>query len=172
MPGFIIFRVFLPLVKLWNAVEGQLLFVLSSLEINDEEESLSQCVASRSIRRCHDMQNKTRDWLNDLSPTHKYHPAYFSSFRLLDRFNKMVMVCLPYFDNGCDELLQEGVFQQGRPVVMEEVDEQTFDMGAVLILVHKEKSYCYFLSSCESYQNCERVSVRPLTWSVMIMILP
>lgn len=75
----------------------------------------------------------------------------------------MVMVCLPYFDNGCDELLQEGVFQQGRPVVMEEVDEQTFDMGAVLILVHKEKSYCYFLSSCESYQNCERVSVRPLT---------
>lgn len=149
MPGFIIFRVFLPLVKLWNAVEGQLLFVLSSLEINDEEESLSQCVASRSIRRCHDTQNKTR--------------AYFSSFRLLDWFNKMVMVCLPYFDNGCDELLQEGVFQQGRPVVMEEVDEQTFDMGAVLILVHKEKSYCYFLSSCESYQNCERVSVRPLT---------
>lgn len=149
MPGFIIFRVFLPLVKLWNAVEGQLLFVLSSLEINDEEESLSQCVGSRSIRRCHDTQNKTR--------------AYFSSFRLLDWFNKMVMVCLPYFDNGCDELLQEGVFQQGRPVVMEEVDEQTFDMGAVLILVHKEKSYCYFLSSCESYQNCERVSVRPLT---------
>lgn len=60
MPGFIIFRVFLPLVKLWNAVEGQLLFVLSSLEINDEEESLSQCVASRSIRRCHNTQNKTR----------------------------------------------------------------------------------------------------------------
>lgn len=132
MPGFIIFRVFLPLVKLWNAVEGQLLFVLSSLEINNP-------------------QGNVHFTLYRPRPRHKHHPAY--SFKLLDRFNKIVMVCLPYFDNRCDELLQERVFQQGRPVVMEEVDKQTFDMGAVLILVHEEKSYYYFLSSCESYQS-------------------
>lgn len=41
----------------------------------------------------------------------------------------------PYLDDGCDELLQEGVLQQRRPVVMEEVDEKPFDVGAVLILV-------------------------------------
>lgn len=41
---------------------------------------------------------------------------------------------LSYFDNGRDELLQECVFQQGRPVVVEEVDKKTFDVGAVLIL--------------------------------------
>lgn len=39
-----------------------------------------------------------------------------------------------YFDNGSDELLQECVLQQGGPVVVEEVDEQTFDVGSVLIL--------------------------------------
>lgn len=37
-------------------------------------------------------------------------------------------------DDGCDELLQECVFEQRRPVVVEEVDEKTFDVGAVLIL--------------------------------------
>ena len=39
-----------------------------------------------------------------------------------------------YLDDGRDELLQEGVLQQRRPVVVEEVDQQPFDMGAVLIL--------------------------------------
>lgn len=40
-----------------------------------------------------------------------------------------------YLDDGCDELLQECVLEQGGPVVVEEVDEQAFDVGAVLILV-------------------------------------
>lgn len=39
-----------------------------------------------------------------------------------------------YFNDGSDELLQEGVFQQWGPVVMEEIDEETLYMGAVLIL--------------------------------------
>ena len=39
-----------------------------------------------------------------------------------------------YLDDGGDELLQEGVFEQRRPVVVEEVDEQAFDVGAILIL--------------------------------------
>lgn len=39
-----------------------------------------------------------------------------------------------YLDDGCDELLQERVFEQRRPVVVEEVDEEPFDVGAVLIL--------------------------------------
>ena len=39
-----------------------------------------------------------------------------------------------YLDDGRDELLQEGVLQQRRPVVVEEVDQQPFDMGAVSIL--------------------------------------
>lgn len=58
---------------------------------------------------------------------------------------------LSYFDNGSDEFLQECVFQQGRPVMVEEVDEQAFDMGAVLILGQQtdvttpdwaDRSYC------------------------------
>lgn len=44
------------------------------------------------------------------------------------------MLRLPYFHNGCDELLKEGVFEKGRPVVVEEVDEKTFNVRTVLIL--------------------------------------
>ena len=40
-----------------------------------------------------------------------------------------------YLDNRCDELLQEGKFQQRRPVVMDKVDQKTLDMGAVLVLI-------------------------------------
>lgn len=43
-------------------------------------------------------------------------------------------LCESYLNDGRDELLQEGVFEQGWPVVMEEIDEQTLDMGAILIL--------------------------------------
>lgn len=39
-----------------------------------------------------------------------------------------------YLDDRSDELLQEGVLQQGRPVMVEEVDEQPFDVGAILVL--------------------------------------
>ena len=39
------------------------------------------------------------------------------------------------FDDGRDELLEEGQTQQRRPVVMEKVDEQTFDVRSVLILI-------------------------------------
>lgn len=39
-----------------------------------------------------------------------------------------------YLDDGCNELFQETVFEQGRPVMMDEVDQQAFDMGAILIL--------------------------------------
>lgn len=50
---------------------------------------------------------------------------------------------LSYFDNGCDKLLQECVLQQGGPVVVEEVDEQTFDMRTILILGQEKKIYNY-----------------------------
>lgn len=46
-----------------------------------------------------------------------------------------VLEHLRYLDDGCDELLQERVFQERRPVVMEKVDEKSFDVGAILILV-------------------------------------
>lgn len=39
-----------------------------------------------------------------------------------------------YLDNGGDELLQEVVTQQRRPVMVDEVDQQTLNVGAVLIL--------------------------------------
>ena len=38
-------------------------------------------------------------------------------------------------DDGCDELFDEVVFEQSRPVVVDEVDEETFDVRAVLILI-------------------------------------
>ena len=38
-------------------------------------------------------------------------------------------------DNGRDELLQEGELQEGRPVVVDEVDEQALDVGPVLVLI-------------------------------------
>lgn len=54
-------------------------------------------------------------------------------------FVYMFTVCQSYFDNGCDKLFQECVFQQGWPVVVEEVDKKTFDVGAILILWQDEK---------------------------------
>ena len=38
-------------------------------------------------------------------------------------------------DDWSDELLQEAVMQQGGPVGVNEVDEQTFDVRAVLVLI-------------------------------------
>ena len=46
----------------------------------------------------------------------------------------------PHLDDGRDELLQEGVPEEGRPVVVEEVDQQTFDVGAILILGHRTRA--------------------------------
>ena len=70
---------------------------------------------------------------------------------------------LSYFHNRRDKLLQECVFQQGWPVVVEKVDEQTFDMGAILILRQDNKYYNYFQSINLSYGSCETVSVRQVT---------
>lgn len=41
---------------------------------------------------------------------------------------------ISHFDDGRDKFLQERVFQEGRPVVVEEVDEKSFDVGTILIL--------------------------------------
>ena len=40
-----------------------------------------------------------------------------------------------YLDDGCDELLEEAVFQKVGPVVVDEVDEETFNVRPVLILI-------------------------------------
>ena len=37
-------------------------------------------------------------------------------------------------NDWCDEFLQEAVLQQSRPVMVDEVYQQTFDMWAVLVL--------------------------------------
>lgn len=39
-----------------------------------------------------------------------------------------------YLDDGGDELLQEVVAQQGWPVMVDEVDQQSLNVGAILIL--------------------------------------
>ena len=36
------------------------------------------------------------------------------------------------FDNGSDELLKEGQLQQLRPIVMDEINQESLDVGAVL----------------------------------------
>lgn len=72
-----------------------------------------------------------------------------------------------YFDNRSDELLQECVFEQGGPVVVEKVDEQTFDMGSILILEQEkhfsiqETDYFWLLHNNYSYQSCESVFMLP-----------
>ncbi len=40
-----------------------------------------------------------------------------------------------YLDNGCDKLLQKFVFEQVGPVMVDEVDEETFDVGPILVLI-------------------------------------
>lgn len=43
-----------------------------------------------------------------------------------------------YLDDGGDELLQEVVTQQRGPVMMDEVDEKTFNVRSVLILCNAQ----------------------------------
>ena len=44
-----------------------------------------------------------------------------------------------HFDNGSDELLNEGVAEESRPVVVEKVDDESLDVGAVLVLVSHDQ---------------------------------
>lgn len=53
---------------------------------------------------------------------------------MLNVFFALDYLKLAYLDDGSDELLQEVMAQQRRPVMVDEVDEQTFDVGAILIL--------------------------------------
>ena len=39
-----------------------------------------------------------------------------------------------YLDDRCDEFFEEAMFEKTGPVVVDEVDEQPFDMRSVLIL--------------------------------------
>lgn len=43
-----------------------------------------------------------------------------------------------YLDDGGDELLQEVVMQQRGPVMMDEVNEKTFNVRSVLILCNAQ----------------------------------
>lgn len=52
-----------------------------------------------------------------------------------------------YLDDGCDELLQECVFEQRRPVVVEKVDEKSFDVGAVLVLQRHTHAHTHWTVS-------------------------
>ena len=45
-----------------------------------------------------------------------------------------LLLALGRLDDGRDELLQERHAQQRRPVVVDEVDQETLDVGAVLEL--------------------------------------
>ena len=40
-----------------------------------------------------------------------------------------------YLDDGCNELLQEVMSQQRWPVMVNEIDQQAFNVGAILILL-------------------------------------
>lgn len=45
-----------------------------------------------------------------------------------------------YLDDGCNELFQKAMAEQWRPVVMDKVDHQALNVGAILILSQKEYS--------------------------------
>ena len=49
-----------------------------------------------------------------------------------DREEGQLLLALGGLDDGRDELFEEGLPQQGRPVVVDEVDQQTLDVGTVL----------------------------------------
>ena len=40
-----------------------------------------------------------------------------------------------YLDDGCDELLHKAMSNESGPVVMEEVDDESLDVGAILVLI-------------------------------------
>lgn len=44
-----------------------------------------------------------------------------------------------YLDDGSDELFQEVVAQQRWPIMMDEVDQQALNVGAILILSKSQK---------------------------------
>ena len=50
---------------------------------------------------------------------------------------KLAVVCshLKNLDDRSDKLFQEAVIKQGGPVGVNEIDEQTFDVRAVLVLI-------------------------------------
>ncbi len=48
-----------------------------------------------------------------------------------------------YLDNGRDEFLREVVLYEVGPVVMDKVDDEALDMGAILVLIgHDPASVC------------------------------
>lgn len=58
--------------------------------------------------------------------------ALLPLLKLRDRVEADLLLVLGRLHDGRDELLQEGLAEQRRPVVVQEVDEQTLDVGAVL----------------------------------------
>lgn len=140
MPGFKVERLFLPLVKLWNAVESMLLFILVHLQERVKSSIRTMLASLKPSQSKHCLKSV------DISCHRQSRLCHVDSvdFQTLKssgqgemegrKLGPAVPMYESYFDDRCDELLQEGVFEQGWPVVMEEVDEQTLDMGAILIL--------------------------------------
>ena len=62
-----------------------------------------------------------------------------------------------YLDDGRDELLQEVVVEELGPVVLDEVDEETLDVGSVLVLI------------CHDHQLA--VSQRPQGLGSLVLLL-
>ena len=56
-------------------------------------------------------------------------------------------------DDGGDELFQKVVAQQGWPVIVDEVDQQTLNVGAILILSQSQEyrrvQTCYCMVICK-----------------------
>lgn len=54
-----------------------------------------------------------------------------------------------YLDDGGDELFQEVVAQQRRPVMVDEVDQKALDVGAILILPKQHSRVIHVTSRAE-----------------------
>ena len=55
---------------------------------------------------------------------------------LRDGEKRELFLSLGALHDGCDELLQKSInFEQGGPEVMQEIDEQAFDVTAIVILI-------------------------------------
>ena len=59
-------------------------------------------------------------------------------------FSYLITYILPDLDDGRDKLLQEAIHLRERgPPVVDEIDEETFDVRAIVILIASPHTYLY-----------------------------
>lgn len=93
----------------------------------------------------------------------KYHSAKNSN-------RQSQLDCTMYLDDGGDELLQEVVAQQWGPVVVDEVDKQPLDVGAIQVLSNNHKGEHQWSEECSVSETTGLLWLGPLR-QIIISVL-